>query len=93
MTCPATMSAAVTATGPAATNPLRSTMITLSTCFYGLRMNLRSATCGRNHETRRSEAQPRWMTEGHLLSCFLMKSDICRARSWLTSKGEPGRDV
>jgi hypothetical protein len=35
-------------------------MITLSTCFYGLRMNLRSATCGRNHETWRSEAQPRW---------------------------------
>src|SRR5260370_33027615 len=35
-------------------------MITLSTCFYGLRMNLRSAPCGRNHETWRSEAQPRW---------------------------------
>ena len=60
MTCPATTSAAVTTAGPAAANPLRSTMITLSTCFYGLRMNLRSATCGRNHETWRSEAQPRW---------------------------------
>ena len=60
MTCPATMSAAVTTAGPAAANRLRSTMITLSTCFYGLRMNLRSAACGRNHETWRSEAQPRW---------------------------------
>src|SRR2546421_11471672 len=35
-------------------------MITLSTRFYGLRMNLRSATRDRNHETRRSEAKPLW---------------------------------
>src|SRR5260370_51357 len=35
-------------------------MITPSTRFYGLRMNLRSATRDRNHETRRSEAQPLW---------------------------------
>src|SRR5260370_18331632 len=60
VTCRATPSAAVTTAGPAAASPLRSTMITLSTCFYGPRMNLRSATCGRNHETWRSEAQPRW---------------------------------
>ena len=37
-------------------------MITLSTRFYGLRMNLRSAKRDRNHETRRSEAQPLWTT-------------------------------
>src|SRR5260370_16196570 len=60
VTCRATPSAAVTTAGPAAASPLRSTMITLSTCFYGPRMNLRSATCGRNHETWRPEAQPRW---------------------------------
>src|SRR5260370_12979930 len=35
-------------------------MITPSTRFYGLRMNLRSATRDRNHEARRSEAQPLW---------------------------------
>ena len=58
MTCPATTSAAVTTAGPVAANPLRSTMITLSACFYGLRMNLQSAMCGRNHETWRSEARP-----------------------------------
>ena len=32
--------------------------ITLSTRLYGLRMNPRSAPCGRNHDTRRSGAQP-----------------------------------
>jgi hypothetical protein len=37
-------------------------VITLSTRIYGLRMNPRSATCGRNHETWRSEAQPLWST-------------------------------
>src|SRR5437773_8679693 len=41
-------------------------MITLSTRFYGLRMNLRSATRDRNHETRRSEAEPLWLTEQYL---------------------------
>src|SRR6266480_3851028 len=35
-------------------------MLTLSMRFYGLRMNLPSAPCGRNHESRRSEAEPLW---------------------------------
>ena len=45
----------------AAASP-RPIAITLSTRIYGLRMNPRSAPRGRNHETRRSEAKPHWVT-------------------------------
>src|SRR6266487_2444228 len=61
VTCPATMSAAVTTAGPAAVGPQRSNLITLSTRLYGLRMNPRSVPCGQNHTTRRSEAKPLWL--------------------------------
>jgi hypothetical protein len=63
------MSAAVTTGGPAADGSSRSSVITLSTRLYGLRMNPRSAHCGQNHETRRSEAQPLWIT-GRGLQCL-----------------------
>jgi hypothetical protein len=60
VTCPATMSAAVTTAGPAPARPQRSNLITLSTRRYRLRMNPRSVPRGQNHETRRSEAEPLW---------------------------------
>src|SRR6266516_5930404 len=73
VTCPATMSAAVTTAGPAAVGPQRSNLITISTRLYGLRMNPRSVPCGQNHRTRRSEEKPRWepAEKGHEVSVCL----------------------
>src|SRR6516225_222197 len=54
------MSAAVTTAGRPARSQ-RSTVITLSTRTYDLRMNPRSAPRGQNRETWRSEARPLWI--------------------------------